>query len=177
MTKEEALQVSTMVARAFPRCRWTPDEWKILAEQMTTIKGVDMEQARAVVHQHRTEYDYPKLGKLVAAMRRARQEVIAKAGPEDRETTAEDLALITQNVEWAKGVLNRSRRSTWEKLLKQARPTDGSPPSIFGPWYSLSWNSLVNSIKQADAMPYEQRRVNYLSLLACRVLELSMEAA
>lgn len=80
MMQGDARRAMDVIARVFPRSKWTAEEWGVMADQ---LRSIDLEPAQvdAVIRNHRAEHDgwTPKMKSLVDGFRRARAQTFVKA--------------------------------------------------------------------------------------------------
>ena len=78
ISRNSSQEIASYVAKMFPRCTWTPDEYKAFIDRCERL-DVSREQWEAVVTEHRVNAKYasPNMGDLIAELKAA--SVVAKS--------------------------------------------------------------------------------------------------
>jgi len=178
MTESESQQIVGMLMQVYPRCRWVKAEWDTLREQLRAINNLGMDQAMAVVRQHRSEHDFPRMCRLLDAFRKCVQtKYAASSTPESDKLTTEQRELIDHNIAECRRILKAIGEEEWERQRQLAKTPDYKGKRELAPWAALSWKSLRNAVIAAEKMAAENRMLDYKVILACAWMERRFEVA
>lgn len=74
--------ITRLLASFYPRCRWSKEEWSVADERIKKLQGLTLEQATAVIREHRSSHEFLKTSEILGALR------LAAYGPKERHAVS-----------------------------------------------------------------------------------------